>query len=214
LTIGDFHRVIVDVGLASINIISVFIAVFLGIGLLNREMERRTLYLLLTKPVSRSYVVLGKYLGLLLTLTVNVLSLTVGLVFVLWMMAVPVTAGLLQAALATYLECAVVTAISMVFSAFTSATLSAMCTLALFVIGHNVSTLRVVADKSEEVIRAVMTGITYVLPDLEHFNLRSHAVHEAAVPAINVLLLAGYASVYAALLLGLAIVLFKRRDIH
>jgi ABC-type transport system involved in multi-copper enzyme maturation permease subunit len=213
LTIGDYHRVLIDVGLASIDIIGVMIAVFLGIGLLNRELERRTLYLVLSKPVPRSSLVLGKYLGLLLTLSLNILLLFTGLLSVLWMTGVPVTAGLFQAALATHLECAVVTAMAMVFSAFTTATLSAMCTFSLFVVGHNITTLRVVAEKSEEAIRMVMTGFIYVLPDLEHFNLRSHAVHEATVPALNVLMVGGYACMYATVLLGLAIALFNRRDI-
>lgn len=214
LTIGDYHRVLIDVGLASINIISVMISVFLGIGLLNRELERRTLYLLLTKPVPRSHLVLGKYVGLLLTLALNIVSLLTALLCVFWLTGVPVTAGVFQAAFATYLECAVLTAMSMVFSAFTTATLSAMCTLSLFVIGHNITTLRVVAEKSEELVRAVMTGLIYVLPDLEHFNLRSHALHEVTVPATNVMMLGGYACVYSALLLGLAVALFQRRDIR
>jgi len=214
LTIGDFHRVLIDVGLASIDLIGVMIAVFLGIGLLSRELERRTLYLVLSKPVPRSHLVLGRYFGLLLTLSLNIILLMTGLLGVLWMSGVPVTLGLFQAALATYLECAVVTAIAVVFSSFTGATLSAMCTLSLFVIGHNITSLRVVAEKSEELVKAVITGIVYVLPNLEHFNLRSHVVHEVAVPAINVLLLTGYACIYAAILLGVATMLFKHRDIQ
>src|SRR6185503_15264513 len=124
LTIGDFPRVLIDVGLASIDLIGVMIAVFLGIGLLSRELERRTLYLVLSKPVPRSHLVLGRYFGLLLTLSLNIILLMTGLLGVLWMSGAPVTLGLFQAALATYLECAVVTAIAVVFSSFTGATLS------------------------------------------------------------------------------------------
>ena len=214
LTLGDYHRVLIDVGLASIHIIGIMIAVFLGIGLLSRELERRTLYLVLSKPVPRSHLVLGKYFGLLLTLSLNVLLLMTGLVCVLWMTGVPLRTGLFQAAVATYLECAVVTAMAMVFSAFTTATLSVMCTLALFVIGQNLTSLKVVAEKSEEVLKVMIMAIIYVLPDLEHFNLRSHVVHQVTVPAVNMLILAGYACVYAAVLVGMATMLFNRRDIQ
>jgi ABC-type transport system involved in multi-copper enzyme maturation permease subunit len=213
LTIGDYHRVLIDVGLSSINIIGLMIAMFLGIGLLSREMEKKTLYLVLSKPVPRSHLVFGIYFGLLLTLFLNIAILTSWFLCVLWMTGVPVTPGLFQAAMATYLECAVVTAMAMVFSAFTGSTLSAMCTLSLFVIGHNMTSLRALAEKSEEAVKVIITGIIYVLPDLEHFNLRSHVVHEITVPAINMLTLAGYACVYAAVLLGMTTVLFKHRDI-
>jgi ABC-type transport system involved in multi-copper enzyme maturation permease subunit len=214
LTIGDYQRVLIDVGLASINIIGVMIAVFLGVGLLSRELEKRTLYLVLSKPVPRSHLVLGKYFGLLLTLSLNIVLLMTWLLCVLWVTGVQVTAGLFQALLGTYLECAVVTAIALVFSGFTTATLSTMCTVSLFVIGHNVASLRALAERSEEAVKSVTTGIIYLLPNLEHFNLRSHVVHEVAVPAINVLLLVGYASAYAAVLLMIATMLFQHRDIQ
>jgi ABC-type transport system involved in multi-copper enzyme maturation permease subunit len=214
LTIGDYHRVLIDVGLASINIISLMIAVFLGIGLLSREVERKTLYLVLSKPIPRSYLVLGKYVGLLLTLFLNIVILTSWFLCVLWMTGVPVTLGLFQAVLATYLECALVTAMAMVFSAFTGATLSTMFTISLFVIGHNMTTLRALTEKSEEAVKAIITAMIYVLPDLEHFNLRSSVVHDMTVPAMNILILAGYAWIYAALLLGLTTVLFKQKDIQ
>jgi ABC-type transport system involved in multi-copper enzyme maturation permease subunit len=213
LSIGNNHRVLVDVGLTSINIISIMMAVFLGIGLLSRELERRTLYLLLSKPVPRRHLVLGKYMGLLITLLLNILLLTMGLSCVLWMTDAPMTVGIFQAALAMYLECAVVTAIAMLFSAFTGATLSAMCTLSLFVVGHNMTSLRIVADRSEEAVKMILNGIMYVLPDLEHFNVRSHVIREATLPAMNVLTLTGYACLYAAVLLMLTTILFKHRDI-
>jgi Cu-processing system permease protein len=136
------------------------------------------------------------------------------LLCVLWVTGVQVTAGLFQALLGTYLECAVLTAIALVFSAFTTATLSTMCTVSLFVIGHNVASLRALTERSEEAVKSVTTGLIYILPNLEHFNLRSHVVHEAAVPAANVLLLVGYASAYAAVLLMIATMLFQHRDIQ
>jgi ABC-type transport system involved in multi-copper enzyme maturation permease subunit len=214
LTIGDYQRVLIDVGLGTINLIGVIIAVFIGIGLISRELQGRTLYLVLSKPVPRWHLVLGKYFGLLLTLLLNMMLMVTGLVLVLWAMEVPVTLGLFQAILATYLECAVVTAIAVAFSAFTTSTLSVMCTLALFVIGHSVTSLRVLGERSGEAVKPFFIGMIYLLPNFEHFNLRSHVVHKVTVPAVDVLILVGYASAYAAILLMIATMVFQHRDVQ
>lgn len=214
LTIGDYQRVLIDVGLGIINIIGVIIAVFIGIGLISRELERRTLYLVLSKPVTRCHLVLGKYFGLLVTLLLNMMLMMTGLVLILWVMAVPVTPGLFQAVLAAYLECAVVTAIAITFSAFTTSTLSAMCTLALFAIGHSVTSLRILGERSGKAVRPLITGMIYLFPNLEHFNLRSHVVYEVTVPALDMLILVGYASAYAAVLLMIATMVFQHRDVQ
>src|SRR5215467_3433921 len=84
LTLGEFHRLILDIGLGSINFFGVLIAIFVGIGLVSKEIEKKTIYTIVSKPVARFQFLLGKYLGLSLTLLINTAIMTVGLLAVLY----------------------------------------------------------------------------------------------------------------------------------
>ncbi|RPJ84213.1 MAG: ABC transporter permease, partial [Acidobacteria bacterium] len=149
LTAGQDVKIIKDLGLAATSIFGLFIAVFIGVGLVWKEVERRSIYALLSKPIRRSEFVVGKYLGLLLTLLANVAAMTLALYFVLaymgWSAPPNVRAGweapaldprLLIAVLLIFVQLALVTAIALFFSTFSSPMLSAAFTFGLFVIGH------------------------------------------------------------------------------
>ena len=86
LTAGQDVKIIKDLGLAATSIFGLFIAVFIGIGLVSKEVERRSIYALLAKPIERYQIVLGKYAGLVLTLVVNVAMMTAALYLVLGVM--------------------------------------------------------------------------------------------------------------------------------
>ena len=97
LTAGQDVKIIKDLGLAAMSIFGVFIAVFIGIGLVSKEVEKRSIYSLLAKPIERYHLVVGKYLGLLLTLVVNLsvmmVALYVVLAFMVWMSPPGAAAG-------------------------------------------------------------------------------------------------------------------------
>ncbi|MGA6826801.1 ABC transporter permease [Nitrospira sp. NS4] len=212
VTLGEFHRLLLDVGLGSVNIFSVLIAVFVGIGLVNKEIEKKTIYTIVSKPVARYEFLLGKYLGLTITLLVNLLVMTAGLLAVLVAQAVPVEAVLFKAMGLILLECMVVTAVAVLFSTFTSATLSAIFTLATYVIGHLTADLKTFGGKMGEGGQALLNGLYYVLPNLERFNLKGHVTHHLEVQTAELLLIVAYGLAYIALLLVSASVIFQRRD--
>ena len=212
LTLGEFHRLLLDVGLGSVNIFSVLIAIFVGIGLVNKEIEKKTIYTIVSKPVARYEFLLGKFVGLTITLFVNIAIMTASLLAVLAVQDVPVEAVLFKAIGLILLECMVVTAVALLCSTFTSATLSAIFTLATYVIGHLTADLKTFGERMDEGMRTFMNGLYYVLPNLERFNLKGQVVHHLDVSGADLLLIVAYGLTYVAFLLMSASLIFQRRD--
>lgn len=212
LTLGEFHRLLLNVGLGSINIFGVLIAIFVGIGLVNKEIEKKTIYTIVSKPVARYQFLVGKYLGLTLTLFVNTLIMAGGLLLVLFAQGVPIESMLFKALGLIFMEFMVITAVALLCSTFTSATLSAIFTLATYVIGHLTADLKTFGEKMDEGMRAVVTGLYYVLPNLERFNLKGNVIHHIEVSGTDLLLIVVYGLTYVAFLLMSASIIFQRRD--
>jgi Cu-processing system permease protein len=225
LTAGQDLKIIKDLGLASISIFGLLIAVFIGIGLVSKEVERKSIYGLLTKPISRPQFVVGKFAGLMLTLLVNVGAMTVAFYGVLLYMDVsnpnwraispapPLDPRLLIAIVLTLAELMVVTAIALFLSTFSSPLLATVLTLGLWVAGNFNADLRNfenVIDSAPVVLLA--KTLYYVLPNLAPFNVKAEVVHGFPVSARHVGLTLLYAVVYTAILLTAAVAVFRRRD--
>jgi len=226
LTAGQDVKIIKDLGLAATSIFGLFIAVFIGIGLVSKEVEKRSIYSLLAKPIERYHLVVGKYLGLVLTLAVNLAVMAVALYIVLaymaWM-APPFTAAgwerpaldpaMLTAFLLTFLELAIVTAIAVFFSTFSTPILSAAFTFGLFVAGRFSTDLRNFNQVIDSpVANALTTALYWILPNLSPFDVRAQVVHGQPVTASFVGLSTAYALLYIAALIVAATAVFSRRD--
>lgn len=212
ITLGDHHRLILDLGLASINLFGVLIAIFVGIGLVSKEVDRKTIYTIVSKPIPRYEFLLGKYCGLVITLFANTVVMVVGLLIVLQVMDVPITSLVFKSLALIFLELMVITAVAVLFSTFTSATLSAIFTLAVYVIGHLSGDLKEFARKLDDVSQMAVNAIYYTLPNLERFNLKGHVIHHLDFGLADMALTLAYGLTYAAFLLLLASVIFQRRD--
>ena len=119
LSAGQEAKIIVDLGLSATLLFGMFIAVFVGVGLVYKEIERRTLYAILSKPVSRGEFLLGKYLGLCLTLFVNVAIMGAGLSLALLFVKRgwdPLLVRIWPAVLLIYIELMILTGVAMLFS--------------------------------------------------------------------------------------------------
>lgn len=226
LTAGQDLKIIKDLGLAALSIFGLLIALFIGIGLVSKEVERRSIYALLAKPLSRDQFLVGKYLGLVLTLAVNLGAMTLAFYAALFLIDAVVTESvraasaapavdprLLVAILLTFGELMIVTALALFFSTFSSPRLSAVLTLGLWLAGHFNDVLRnFAAVVDQPVAVAAARGLSYLLPNLAPFNVRSEVVYGVPVSWSHVALTFGYATVYVvALLLG-AMIIFRRRD--
>lgn len=226
LTAGQDLKIIKDLGLAALSVFGLLIAVFIGIGLVSKEVERKSVYGLLTKPVTRTQFVLGKYLGLVTTLAVNLSVMTVAYYVVLAYMEATATETMragwaapaldprqLAAVVLIMGELALVTAVALFFSTFSSPLLSALLTLGLWVAGHFNADLRQFEQVVDQPMVAwIARGLYYLLPNLAPFNVRAEVVYGVPVSASHVGLTLLYAGVYIAALLAAAIAIFRRRD--
>lgn len=213
LTIMEQKKIVLDLGLAAINLVGVVIAIFVGIGLVSKEIERRTVYTIMARPISRTHFILGKYCGLALTLLVNVSIMLVVYLGTLWLNQAPIHLGLLQAVALIYVELLIVTAVALFFSTFSSATLSAILTLGLYVVGHLTTDLKALAEKSPQAaMKTVTTAIYYLCPNLEALNVKGEAAAGLTLGASYVTLAAAYGLLYAAVLVTGACFVFQRRD--
>jgi ABC-type transport system involved in multi-copper enzyme maturation permease subunit len=226
LTAGQDVKIIKDLGLASATFIGVLIAVFIGVGLVAKEVDRRSIYSLLSKPITRSQFILGKYLGLVLTLVANLAVMAVAYYAVLayldWLTPPEVKLGweasatdprLLKAFALIGVELMLVTALALFFSTFSSTFLSAALTLAIYVIGHFSQDLRTLETLgASESLSSIGRALYFVFPNLAPLNVTSALVHAQAVTAQHMLLASGSVGLYVAVLLVAATLIFNRRD--
>ena len=227
LTAGQDVKIIKDLGLAATAVFGLFIAIFIGIGLVSKEVERRSIYALLAKPISRPQFILGKYAGLVLTLAVNVAVMTAALYAVLaymtWTQSAALQAAwdapgidpaLLKAVFLIFVELMLITALALFFSTFSTPLLSAALTFGLYIVGHFNADLR----NFEQVVDSraaawLARGLYHVLPDLSAFDIKTEVVHGLPVPLGFVAMTTAYGLTYIAVLLLLATVIFSRRDL-
>ena len=216
LSAGQEAKIIVDLSLSAMLLFGVFIAIFVGVGLVYKEIERRTLYAILSKPISRSQFLLGKYLGLCATLFVNVAIMGIGVSLALlyihrgWN---PLVVNVWPAILLIYLELAIITGVALLFSSFSSPALSALLTFFVFIIGHFSADLKALATSSGSApARFVFRALYYLLPNLSNYSAITAASHGIVPDAMSVILAIAYAIVYSAVLLAAASLIFGRRN--
>jgi ABC-type transport system involved in multi-copper enzyme maturation permease subunit len=226
LTAGQDVKIIKDLGLAATSVFGLFIAIFIGIGLVSKEVERRSIYAILSKPVGRSQFIVGKYAGLVLTLAVNVAVMTAAMYAVLGYMtwietaefkaawdAPGVDPRMLIAVGLIFIELMLVTAVALFFSTFSSPMLSAALTFGLYVAGHFNADLKNfdrVVDSPAAVWLA--RGVYHVLPDLSAFDVKTEVVHGLPLQSGYVWTTVAYGLIYITALIFAATFIFSRRD--
>lgn len=209
---GAQKKLVADLGLASLNILGILVILLSGTGLVRREIERRSLDVLLTKPVSRLEYLVGKWLGLVATLAVLVGAMTVVLALTLEIAGFGWHGAYLQAVAATGCEVLVVASIAVLFSTFTSPTLASLFTLALVAGGH--LSQNVLALASGSALEPVLQAVRWVVPALGLFDLRGEVVYGDVIPLGHLVTAAAYAGAYALTALYLASLVFRRRDLR
>ncbi|MDP2316673.1 MAG: ABC transporter permease [Pseudomonadota bacterium] len=213
ITIGDQAKVVRGVALGGISLMGGLIAIFLGVGLVWKEIEKKTIYTLASKPLARSRLLLGKYLGLWLTLAAEVGILTALYTVIVGSQQGMPSAGVYLAVAMLMLELTLLTAWATLFSTFAAPTTASAYSLCIYLIGHFTDDLRRFGERSEDpTFKALCEGLYRVLPNLEVFNIRTEAVHGVAVPAAELGWAVAYGCGYTAVVLAVAMVVFERRD--
>lgn len=213
LSLGEQTRITQDLGLASISVLTFLIAILIGTGIVYREIERKTIYTVLSKPVSRWKFIIGKFLGLNALVAVLVLGMAVVLMIVNTAVTRSFQPGLLTAIFLIWMELVLLTALSVLMSTLCSPILGAIFTFLLYVAGHTSADLKELASRfGTASVKAGATFAYYVLPNLEYLNVKSKVIHGVHVDGTYVAFATSYALLYTVIFLTLAIMVFQRRE--
>lgn len=213
---GTEDKLTLDLGLAAINVFALVVVVFIGTGLINKEIEKRTVLVLIAKPVRRLEFIIGKHLGLSAVIAVLLLLLTVIYIGVLSANQIAFSlASLLLAALFMFLEMMLLTAFAILFGVFTSSLLATLLTFAIYLMGHLSRDIVALGKLADDPNIQRITDATYlILPDLARLNLKNQAVYglQLLPNSLELASHALYAFLYTVLLIVLSIMIFSRRQ--
>jgi len=208
--------VVINLGLTSVSLFGVVIAIFIGIGLVSKEIEKRTLYTVLSRPVRRWEFIVGKFFGLAGTLVVNTFFMAIGVFAALLYVAHKFSGGdgmILVSLYFIILQFLIICAVALLFSSFSSPLLSAILTFSMFVIGSFADDLRSFASITHGFTRLIATGSAYLVPNLSALNVISAVAHGQSISAQLILQNTLYALFYSAMALSGAVLIFERRNL-
>jgi len=216
ISIGIERLVVVNLGLTAVSLFGVVIAIFIGIGLVSKEIDKRTLYTVLSRPVQRWEFIVGKFFGLAGTLVVNTFFMAIGVFAALLYVSRHFQAAdgwILVALYFIVLEFLIITALALLFSSFSSPLLSAVFAFSLFVIGSFAEDLRGFAAMAPGVTRWLATATAYLVPNFSSLNIITSVAHEQPVAAQLIVANTLYALLYAGMAVCGAVLIFERRNL-
>lgn len=213
LSLGEQARITQDLGLAGMSILGFMVAVLIGTGIVYTEVERRTIYTVVAKPVERWQFILGKFAGLNATVSVLIAGMSVILLGAAWIEVGHFKPQLLQAVLLTWVELMVLTSLSILMSVMCSPILGAIFTFLLYIIGHTSGDLRQLAQHFGSGSVKMLTNLAYyALPNLEYFNIRGKVIHGVHVDAAYLTFACVYGLFYCVVFLVIAGAVFERKE--
>ena len=213
VAVATIDRVLIDVGLAGMSMMLVVLSIFLSSSLLGREIERRTIFMIVSKPISRGVFLASRLTGNMLTLGVLLIAMTGVFWIELLVFNTPFRAHYVLAIAALFVELLVLSSVGFAMSSFSGHIVSAMVTAGVFFAGHLAGDIYRVAERAKSLPLQYLGKATYyLLPNLDRLNYRPQACHLIDVPASEVAASFAYGLTYAGVMVGIAIVVFARRD--
>ncbi len=214
ISANTHEKIFIDFGLSAIEIFGVIVAIFVGTGLINKEIEKRTVLVLIPKPISRAEFIIGKHLGLSAVIGVMITAMS-AIYFGLLTFAnysyplVPLLVSIFY----LYLELLLIIAVALVFGVFTSSVLATLFSLGIYLMGNISQDLLKLGNISKSSnIQAITEKLYLILPDLSHLNLKNEAVYGVLPNALELLTNGVYGIIYTIVLLSIAILIFSRRQ--
>jgi len=215
---GQTERVLIDFGLATISLLEVVIAITMGVILVYKEIDRKTFYLILPKPVRRTEVLVGKFAGLLAVLLVSLLIMSSGWIISLLARGVGIPAGIVQALALVWTQAALITAVAIFFSTFTSPVLSGVFTFGVFIVGSSMPVLNELLAAQKGVLaqnmpaRMVAKATVALFPDMSVFNVGAELILKVPITWEYVGSCIFYCAAYCLLFQAAGALIFRRRD--
>jgi ABC-type transport system involved in multi-copper enzyme maturation permease subunit len=214
VSVGTDEKIFLDLGLAAMSLLGAIVAIFVGTGLINKEIEKRTVLVLIPKPIGRAELIIGKHFGLTSVLTVAIAAMTFIYLGLLSFSKISYPLdSILISQLFLLIELALLVAVAMLFGVFTSSILATLLSFGIYLMGHISGNLLKLGTLSKNPsIESITKTIYLVVPDLERLNLKNQAIYDT-LPSFNELLSnAGYGLLYATFLISIAILIFSRRE--
>ncbi|MEO0092995.1 MAG: ABC transporter permease [candidate division WOR-3 bacterium] len=213
LALGEEAKIIKDLGLATITLTAVLTTILIGGKLVYKEVEKRTIYIMLAKPVTRYQFIIGKYLGLVLVIFFTITIMTGGYYLMLSLTNTEATLSLLLPILMTFFEVLIIIALALFFSSIATPITASLITFVVYFISNFTRDLKALAQISPSVVVKVLANFFYyLLPNLANFNIRNLVIHNAIINPATILLSILYALIYSALVLCFAALIFQRKD--
>ncbi|HEY1087867.1 MAG TPA: ABC transporter permease [Archangium sp.] len=212
LTVFSLDRVVTDFGLGVMSLLLISLSVFMSVAMLNRELERRTVFLIVSRPISRSHFIVARYLGMVATLTVLLLAMAVVYAAQLLVFDVPVPNSVPGALVGLWCQLLLLCAMGVFFSSATGQVTSAICVVALYLIGQWTADLHVLALKLPPVLAAIARAGYYVLPNFARMDFKAQAAAGMSIAPEDVLGALGSSVGWSLLFVLGATILFRRRD--
>ena len=216
ISFGIEKLVVINLGLTAVSLFGVVISIFIGIGLVSKEIEKRTLYTLLSRPVCRWEFVVGKFVGLVGTLFVNTFFMAIGVMGAMLYVAhhfEKPDGWVLVAVYFIVLQFVIVTALALLFSSFSSPLMSAVFAFSLFIVGAFAEDLRGFAGMTRGITRWIATGAAYLVPNFSALNVITSVAHEQPVSGQLIFYNTVYALIYATMAICGAVLIFERRNL-
>lgn len=214
LSFAENARIALDFGLTSISIVGGLISIIMGAGLIAREVQNRTLYLVLTKSIWRWQFVVGRLVGLLGVLALNAAVMMVVLLVVYFLLEGKAESAIAQSFILQVVEFGVLASVACIFSAFSTTTMAAIFASGIWVIGHAMTDLRILVSKIESpASKAMLELITATLPDLTRFDIKAQVAHHLPVTWTYTVVSVGYGFLYIIFAIVAACLIFRKRDL-
>lgn len=211
--LGEVSKIVRDIGLAATSFFSVLVVIIIGSALIRKDIEKRTIFTVITKPVKRSEIIIGKFIGLLLLIIIIQVMMTIIQQLAIFIFEGMFDLTLLLALPFSLIEIMILLGILLIFSSFSSPTLSAIMGVIFYIIGHASPDLKLFADQSKiPIMKYITYGFYYILPNLENFNYRLEIVHKLPLYADQLTFSIVYGMIYTIFLVYLTILVFEGRE--
>jgi ABC-type transport system involved in multi-copper enzyme maturation permease subunit len=214
IAVSADEKIFLDLGIGGISLLGAIVAIFVGTGLINKEIEKRTVLILIPKPLTTTEFIIGKHLGLSAVLTVLIGTMTIVYFSLMSLLSINYPLQSLLIAISyILLELALLTAVAMTFGVFTSSILATLLSFGVFIMGHLSRDLLELGKITENPgIEKITKTLFLILPDLERLNLKNEAVYNILPNTGELISSLIYAILYIILLLTITIIIFSRRQ--
>ncbi len=212
MTVGDPTKIIQDLGLATLSLFSLLIILFIGAQIIGKDMETRSIYLILSKPINRAQYLLGRFLGLLSLLYANMAAFSIIILFILFLYSHTVKWSLLLSVGLTAMEMAILLAFLLFFFTFMTPTIAPFLVLSVFVIGHTTTEVKAIFAQKEGFYHLFSMALYYVFPNFDILSIQTEVVHNVPIPARHFIYGIGYGLALIILILILTHLVFRRKD--